>query len=230
MGTRVSKRSFLCGVVALTLLLPSVAHAATDAALWHMDEPAGADTMIDSSANGNNGTLINVVAGEGTSGTAYNFDASASASYVNVPDSDTLDPGTADFSFTASVKFSIVPETDYNVIRKGLGPAAGGNYKMEIKRKLVNGVAIGRARCSFKDGAKKVSALWKGANLADGAWHTITCEKTAGLIRLIVDGKSYTKSVILGSISNGSVLTLARNEDGDDQYGGFMDEVSVSIG
>src|SRR5689334_11920617 len=61
----------------------------TVAALWHMNEPKGATTMIDSSGNGNNGTLLSgVQAGvPGFKGTAYSF---SGQSYVDVPNSPTL--------------------------------------------------------------------------------------------------------------------------------------------
>ena len=61
---------------------------------WNMDEPAGSTTMLDSSGNGNNGTLKNgVQAGvPGETGTAYLF---SGQSYVDVPSSNSLNPGTA---------------------------------------------------------------------------------------------------------------------------------------
>jgi hypothetical protein len=223
-------------VVALTaltlvLLLPGPAYAAR-AAEWHMES---LPQMTDTSGNGNHGTAQSTVTlTSGVNGNGYDFNPVNGASYVTVPDSDTLDPGTADISVTAHVRFTVVPETDYNVVRKGLGTAAGGYYKMEIKKKVKNDVAVAWARCQFKgvrpDGTKATTALMKGPNLADGAWHRIVCRKTATTIELAIDSKSYRKSSNIGSISNASTLTVARNEDGDDQYPGHMDEVSVNIG
>jgi Concanavalin A-like lectin/glucanases superfamily len=218
-------------VVLISLTLGAVTAAPAYAALaaeWHMDS---LPTMVDSSGNGNDGTASSdVTLAAGVSGEGYNFNPQNGAAKVEVPDSDSLDPGTQSISFSAWVNFTAVPDSDYNVIRKGLGTAAGGYYKMEIKRKVVNNVAIARARCQFKDSTKKTTALMKGPNLADGTWHKLTCVKESGRIRLVVDGKAFNKSVTLGSISNGSKLTLALNEDGDDQYPGLMDEALVSIG
>ncbi|MFN2489658.1 MAG: LamG-like jellyroll fold domain-containing protein [Actinomycetota bacterium] len=191
--------------------------------------------MVDSSGNGNDGTATsNVTLVTGVSGQAYNFNPATGESYVTVPDSDSLDPGTQDISFSSWVNFQAIPDTDYNVVRKGLGRAAGGYYKMEIKSRLVNDVKVAKARCQFKDGTKTTSSLMAKPTLSLNTWYKLTCTKTASSIQIKVEGggvnRTQTKSISLGSISNGSTLTIARNEDGDDQYGGFIDETTVTIG
>jgi hypothetical protein len=223
------KRAVFVLLCASTLAAAAAAPAyAATAAEWHMES---VPTMVDSSGNGNDGTATSdVTLTTGVAGQAYNFNPKNGDAHVTVPDSASLDPGTQDFSFSAWVNFQVAPESDYNVVRKGLGKTAGGYYKMEILTKLVNGVPTARARCQFKDSAKKTVALMKGPHLADGNWHRLTCTKQSARIRLTVDGKTFNKSASLGSISNSSTLTVARNESGDDQYGGQMDEAFVNIG
>src|SRR5438309_688233 len=90
--------------VAPILLIGAPARAATVAALWHMENPS---TMTDSSGNGNTGIPTGITSVNGLSGNGYHFDGATSG--VSVADSGTLDPGTADFSFTAHVRFDSAP-------------------------------------------------------------------------------------------------------------------------
>ena len=55
---------------------------------------------------------------------------------VVVPDSPTLNPGTADFSFSVQVQTSVVPDVgkDYDLMRKGNVGTKGGEYKIEMTR------------------------------------------------------------------------------------------------
>ena len=85
--------------------------------------------MFDS-AGPNSGTLSNITLGvPGLAGTAYGFNGVDSI--VTVPDSPTLNPGSSDFSFTLSVRFTLIPKSDYDLLRKGLSTTQGGDYKLE---------------------------------------------------------------------------------------------------
>jgi hypothetical protein len=101
-------------------------------------------------------------------------------------------------------------------LRKGLSSNKGGHYKGEI-------LPTGKAMCHYK-GSNASRTKTADPNLADGAWHTITCSKKANSIALIVDGVS--KSATIGSISNNAVLTIGAKSSGGDWYEGLMDEVS----
>jgi Concanavalin A-like lectin/glucanases superfamily len=205
------------------------AHAATPVALWHMDDSPGSQ-MIDS-AGSNNGTLIGaVVQGmPGVSGTAYSFEGSPAL--VNVPDSDSLDPGTAPITLTADVNLTVAPapQKDYDLIRKGLG-STGADYKMEIK--TVNGLP--QALCLFQGTGGNV--LRKSGSrtppLTDGRWHSLKCVKTDTYVQVFIDGVSFGKnSHAAGSISNSDDLLVgARTPSGGDQYQGLMDNVQIDIG
>lgn len=208
-------------VAALMLLVVGAlpAEAATTAGLWHMDESSG--QAIDSSGEGNNGTLENVTRvtpGFDEAGGAYGFNGTSSR--VVIPNSSSLNPGTLDVTMTAHVKFSVIPPPsvgDYDLIRKGTGI-----YKMEIS-------GTGQAFCRFK-GSTSGFAVRKGPNLADGQWHTIVCRKTSSDVTLTVDGTSYSRSGSVGSISSSDPLYFGAKPNGGDRYNGTLDEVTIVFG
>ena len=212
-------------VVAPLVLLAGTAQAATPVAVWSMENPGA---MTDSSGNGNDGktTAITSVTDPGF-GNGYHF---GSSSYVTVPDAASLDPGRSDFSFTLRLRFDKPPSGatgDYDVIRKGVAGTTGGEWKMEI---FPGGGLTSPAFCLFKDDAKKTATLRGTKNLADGAWHTVTCAKTATKILLTVDGVTKSSAVTLGSIDNNQPVSVGRKLGGGDQYVGDMDEVRVESG
>ena len=108
-------------LIAVVALTPGVASASTVNALWHMDEAAGATVMVDFSGHGNTGTLHNVTAGvPGKVGTAYSFGGSKVQSYVEVPDSPTLNPGTAKINISVWFNTTSLPTSgDFDLVRKG---------------------------------------------------------------------------------------------------------------
>lgn len=208
------------------LALAGPAEAATTSAQWSMESTA---RMLDSSGNGNHGTPTAVTGVPGQPGRGYRFNGTTSK--VTVPTSPSLNPGTARVTITAKVRFTVVPSRavgDYDLVRKGLSATAGGEYKMEV---LPNSsYTAGSAYCQFKDAAKKSANIRDDRDLADGAWHTIKCVKTATSIMVIVDGVTRTRAVALGSISNSSPVTVGAKTGGGDQYRGDMDEVGIMLG
>ena len=209
----------LLAVVALT---PGVASASTVNALWHMDEAAGATVMVDSSGHGNNGTLHNVTAGvPGKVGTAYSFGGSKVQSYVEVPDSPTLNPGTAKINISVWFNTTSLPTSgDFDLVRKGDYP--GQEYKVEL---LQGGII----NCEFL-GASAHVVLHGGSGLANGAWHHINCIASSTGEKLELGGKvvaSSTKPV--GSISNTTPVEIGAHP-GSDWYKGKLDEVSITVG
>ncbi len=217
-------------VLAVTLPFPSAAAATTVVAQWAMDETFGT-TMTDSSGNGNDGTMFNIV----TSGAGYIFDGETSK--VVVPDSPTLNPGSADFSFSVQVQTSVVPAIgkDYDLIRKGNVGTKGGEYKIEMIR------ASGKAKalCLVKDSLKHSKTINGGGplNLADNQLHTITCTKTATSLSIKIDSRApATKPASIGSISNTLPLLLGvktvdapENDPSSDWYNGAMRSATITV-
>lgn len=220
-----SARAWLTAVIAIGLLAASAspAQAATTIALWHMDDRGS--VMTDSSGNGLNGTLKNVLTGRpGVLGTAFEFKGTPSV--VSLPHNAKLNPGSGVFTATARVRFASPPTPsvfDYDLIRKGLAGALGGHWKMEIRQN-------GKGYCLFKGSAGKV-ILTAGPNLADNAWHTVTCQRAGNQVRLIVDGTTFTKTGPTGTIANTKQIFVgAKGLTGGDQYTGLMDEVVLTSG
>lgn len=67
----------------------------------------------------------------GHSGTAYSF--TRDSSWVQVPDSSTLNPYAQNFSFSAWVRFTVAPGDDqtHDTVRTGLSGTAGGGPTAE---------------------------------------------------------------------------------------------------
>ena len=196
--------------------------------VWHMDEQSGS-TMGDA-VGANNGGLTSVVVGvPGFSGSAYRFDGRSSI--VSVPSSASLNPGAADISFTIELQYTVTPPntstTDYDVIRKGTSSDSAQFYKLEIR-------PDNRAVCRFVGSKTSKTGLLihTGPTLNDGRWHAVTCTKTSTMIQLVIDGKTYTKNGVVGSITNSGALTIGAKGGNPitDRYNGVLDEASVSIG
>jgi hypothetical protein len=203
------------------------AQAATLVAQWHMEETG---RLVDSSGKGNDGTTTAITATTGSPGKGYRFNGRTSV--ASVPDSASLDPGSATLRITAKVRFTVVPSAsvvDYDLVRKGLAGTVGGDWKMEIFPPS-SGSPVGPAYCLFQDANRKSAFIRDTRNLADGQWHTISCVKTATSISVIVDGVAKTKAVTLGSINNNKPVTIGMKPGGGDRYLGDMDEVSIQIG
>ena len=210
--------SFQADGLALT---ESVPPPPTIAALWHMDEPAGSTVMVDSSGNGNNGTLHNVTSGAaGTSGTAYSFRGSTVKSYVSVPDAPSLNPGSADIHISFDLNTTSLPTSgDYDLVRKGTFDST--EYKIEL-------LQSGAITCVFRGTANRNAT--GGSGLNNGAWHHIECIKSASQVQLVIDGTVVkTSTGTVGSISNTFAVNIGAYP-GSDWYKGKLDEVSIAFG
>jgi PKD repeat protein len=63
----------------------------------------------------------------------------------------------------------------------------------------------------------------------DGEWHSVRCEKLSSSVKLTVDGRSFTSSKTVGSISNGADLLVASHGTGE-FFPGDLDELVYSLG
>jgi concanavalin A-like lectin/glucanase superfamily protein len=190
-------------------------------ALWHMDQISGS-TMFDS-VGSHNGTLHSTQTGlAGFTGTAFGFNGSSS--YVDVPSTADLNPGSANITFTIHLKTSGTPPpppADWDIFRKGLYKSGGAEYKMEFQQ-------TGQASCGF-EGTGGYAELVAGPKINDGQWHTISCAKTSIAIQVIVDGQTFSEAANVGSIANTTDVTIGARP-GSDWYQGQLDEASIQIG
>lgn len=213
----------LVGAGALFATLPSALASAAPGtvALWHMDETTG--TVMHDSVGTHNGTLHSVQLGlPGFTGTSYGFNGSSS--YVTVPSSGDLNPGSANITFTIHLKTTGTPPpapADWDLFRKGVYTSAGGEYKMELQQ-------TGKLSCGFK-GSAGSAGLTAGPAINDGRWHTVSCVKASTAIELVVDGVVFTKAKTIGSIANTAAVVIGAHP-GSDWYKGQLDEASILIG
>ncbi|HYY45278.1 MAG TPA: LamG-like jellyroll fold domain-containing protein [Actinomycetota bacterium] len=220
---RATKAWLFTALVAFVLAGSAGAAYAAQVALWHMEDP----TVMTDSADGNDGIPTDVQQVPGYIGNGYGFNGTTS--FVRVPSSASLNPGSANITITAHVKFSILPPSkhDYDLVRKGISSTAGGDYKMEI-------LSTGRVRCYFKGTSRVSASVVPATPINDNQWHTITCTKTANSVTATVDSKSRTSSGSAGSISNNADLIVgAKSSSGganNNWYNGRLDEVSINIG
>lgn len=194
-------------------------------AQWRMEDTGR--TMRDASGGGRHGTLRGSVEARQPGASGYGYRFPSRPSYVTVPSSTALDPGTSRFSVTARVRFrALPPGGDVNtldIVRKGVTTTPGGDWKLEI-------LASGAPHCLFRGSAGQ-SAVVGSRSLADGSWHTVTCTLTPTSVTVVVDGVSTWAAARTGRISNTEpVLLGVKNTLGHDQYLGFLDDVSVAKG
>jgi len=200
--------------------LATSAAAATNVAVWHMEESSG--PMRDSGAGpANNGTLHGSITRRvpGASGKGYSF----TRGWVSVPHHESLNPGSRNITITVRVKPTSLPTSgDYDVIRKGDFPSQF--YKIEL-------LQSGSVHCQF-GGSERVAAANSGAKIKPNTgFHTIRCTKTGSQVMVSVDGAATRRNVVIGSISNQSPVVLGAHTGGTHGFfKGVMDEASISIG
>ncbi|MDP9226640.1 MAG: LamG domain-containing protein [Actinomycetota bacterium] len=221
-GKKLNRHVLLVAITAVvaTGLQATSSAATTTVARWHMDETSG-NVMWDSSGHGNDGALHKVRLGRWSpKGMAYGFNGQSS--YVKVPDNASLNPRSASVSVILHVKFGTAPSShnDYDLFRKGRARNRG-DYKVEI-------LDTGKASCVFR-GSAGAARISRGPSLADGSWHKIRCTKSARSIKLVVDGRAYSKYGTVGWIANCSKVVIGA-KPGADYYQGRIDEVHVAMG
>jgi hypothetical protein len=221
------RRACPIALIGIALLAVPADAAPAPAAIWHMDEASGS-VMHDSSGHGNDGANKNIQLGvPGSAGSGYRFNGTSSR--VIVPSSASLNPGSADIAITVHFATTALPADDYDLIRKGLQTTSGGDYKIEI----VNVDGVAKARCFFRGSKGSYQKTVAVPNLLNGAYHTITCRKTATQVITTVDAQSWTHTGAIGSISNtAEVIVGAKSSAASsaDWYKGSLDEIRIDIG
>jgi hypothetical protein len=93
---------------------------------------------------------------------------------------------------------------------------------------------IGKAYCSVSDSSGVTVSVRGNTNVADGQPHTITCEKTATSLTLLVDSLTpRVKNATIGSISDTKPLLLGVKAvnagSSGDWYNGTMLGATISV-
>ena len=200
-------------------------------ALYQLNEPAGARTMLDSSGHGLNGVVgSEVLSGVSTSNaTGYRFTRlqpdtppTHPRHLATVASSPALNPGDRDFAVTVRLR------TQYhfgNIVQKGQATVDGGNFKIQIPS--------GQAQCLFR-GDRGSVIVSSRSRLNDGDWHTVRCERDGTGLTLIVDGRTEARRAgRTGYIANGWPLSVGGKTNCDqvdvgcDYYAGDLDYVEL---
>jgi len=168
---------------------------------WKFDEPTGSTIAVDSSGNGNDGTLIgDSTFTIGQIGQAISLDGVGD--YVSVPHNSSISFGTNNFSLSFWIKAD--PGTDGSVLIKGTdsgGCGGGKNYTVKFGVDLV--------RFFIDDNVIKSSGR-NVSNAVDGAWHHVVFVRSSGATRGYLDGNTATPqaSDSVGNISNNCALYI----------------------
>ncbi|MEU0155582.1 PKD domain-containing protein [Micromonospora fulviviridis] len=214
---------------------PAQATATRTVAFWSMDEPAGSTVLKDSSGNGRNGaTGAEVVTGVRYAGaTGHRFathlptDQEYVPGHVNlVPHSTEFNPDAGDFSFTIRYR------TTYsfgNILQKGQGATVGGYWKFEAPG--------GKPKCLFRGGDGASRTGYTDVSIADGQWHTVTCNRTSTYVEMYVDGVRTSRLTgPTGTIANNWQLSIGGKSQCDgvkvtcDYFAGDIDYVKILKG
>jgi hypothetical protein len=232
------------------LVLPAGAAAQTVLG-YGMDETSG--TVMVGSGGAPNGSItgdvaLGVTGRTGVAGDgAYAFNqrvgscnsqfAVTGTGAVTIPSSSVFAVGTQPFSFSVWLRTTTVPladsgatkNCDFDVVRRS------SRWKLELLPRGTSPNRYGAPHCAWTgvlNGTTVSAGLSaSGSDVTDGAWHQVTCARTASGEQLIVDGVvKATSSVNVGAISSTAPIYVARNPSKDDYYEGLLDDLAFTVG
>jgi Concanavalin A-like lectin/glucanases superfamily len=188
-------------LVSVYLQTPASAAATNTLASWQMNEPMGSKVLVDNSGNGINGLIGSEDVLNGSTHKFLYLKPNTPPAHPGHPDQVTdsrLNPGTRDFAITLRMKWT---NSFGNIIQKGQSGTPGGYFKLQAPGGVV--------QCLFR-GSLGNGGVGSGRTLNDGAWHVITCTRTAAAVTMVVDGVQVaTLKHATGNISNTKPLSIA---------------------
>ncbi len=220
----------------MVLVAPPAAAIATGiVAFYSMDESLGSTVLTDSSGGGRYGTIGSEV----TSGVL--FDGATAQRFAThlpseqteipghvdlVPNTTAFNPDAGDFSFTIRYRTTF---SFGNIVQKGQGTATGGYWKFEAPG--------GIPTCLFRGGNGASRTGYSSTSIADGQWHTVTCNRTSTYVEMYVDGvRTSTLTGSTGTIANSWALSIGGKSDCDglittcDYFAGDIDYLKILKG
>jgi Concanavalin A-like lectin/glucanases superfamily len=255
MPTPVLRRAFIplvsvCLVIAVAPVSPTTADDATSRLRLDFDDlPAGSiltdgAVITDQSGQGNNGVVVtsnggSIAAVADTAGVVVDFPANCETqpcftALVEIPDSTSLDPLTADFQRGARILMQPDQTADgENVVQKGLNDESGGQWKLQVDKLggFPSCVVSGRVEGEQADTRVLVRS---SVTVADGAWHQVTCRRSAAdgvqvFVDAVVTGLAAMPAVNLDSNAAVTVGANRATPSPNDQFHGMLDDVFVTI-
>lgn len=155
--------------------------------------------------------------------------ATCGRAMIEVPDSASLDPGSAAFAVGVDVRMTREESRrTMNVVQKGYYSQAGGQYKVQVD--------YGQPGCVVNGSRTRIVlvASTAAANVADGAWHRIVCSRTSTEVLLLVDGVVRARRTgVVGTVSNSAPLRIGAKDvtsSDNDQFRASLDNVTIEVG
>ena len=141
---------------------------------------------------------------------------------------DRLNPGTRPVQYGASIKMSHADLADgANVVQKGYSVGGVSQFKLQVDHRQ------GHPSCVIA-GRARIYRAEPPIDVADGAWHRLTCARTSTRLALIVDGVEQASVPVPPDLSivNAEPLRIGGKgpNKGNDQYAGQIDDVFLTIG
>ena len=187
----------------------------TVAGIWHFDEGSG-NTAVDSSGNGNTGTLnTNVSWTTGRFGSAASFNGSVNS--VTVPHSSLFVPSNGVMTVAAWVKFSDL-NTIEDIVNKGWNRVWLFRYSdNKVSFRLNNSV-------SFSVGS---NLALTSNNL--GNWYYIVGTYDGNVIRIYINGTLDNSNTVgaLNLVDVGDTLEIGSQQKYAEFFNGTIDEVRI---
>jgi hypothetical protein len=194
-------------------------------ASYQLNEPAGSTVLQDSSGHGLNGVIGSEI---GLNGSTHTFGylkpntPPPHPEHLDQVANAALNPGTNDYSITFTARWT---EPFGNIMQKGQANAAGGRWKIQIPKGIV--------QCLFQ-GSLGQAGVGSGTPLNDGQWHTVVCARDATGATMWVDGVRVShKAGATGTIANKQPFTIGGKSGCDqvtvtcDYFAGEIDSVVI---
>ena len=197
---------------------------------WKLNEAPGAVTAVDSSGNGMDATIGNLVNVGWTDNnrTYVNFPSAGAWTpnderLILHDDNDMLDPGNSTYRIAISFR---TRTTGTNIVQKGQSGTVGGYWKLEVHN--------GLASCFFRGGDGQQSGVGSGIRIDDGRWHKVVCTRYPDRTVMRVDGQyAGTRWAPSGTVSNIKQLSIGGKAEcggsvGCDYFVGDIDYIRIS--
>lgn len=181
--------------------------------------------VLDSSGSENDGNISDSVRmTTGRFGNALELSNEGEASYVTIPDADSLD--LAEYSITAWIKVApeeVMPTENAWQLLLGKWQSDGlRNYGILVRKDT--GVIL--AQCT-SGGSKQYMNVMGQTELADGQWHHVTSTYNGSVLRVYVDGNLEVENECSPPDMNEGELTIGGAPGGLHPMTGVIDDVGL---
>jgi hypothetical protein len=203
-------------------------------AVYHLPVNSGIVGGADSTSNLNNGTVngpTGTTGGTGAIGGGAAF--VGAAQYITM--GNVLDASTSAYTLEAWVNLPAATNQYANILSKRQNTSPFAQYVFGVGSINSSGAAVsGQTFFLFNYSGTKLQSSHTSATFADGNWHHVMATRSAGTLKIYVDGVNQTLVTDMSSTTAVNVTnTGAFNigwDNGTNYFNGNVDEARVSIG